>query len=439
MEILLKCVLLRCYAKQKNAEKGYALVKELLNHPAVKKDSTEILKLDLYKTFGVLFNELHQKDSVLKAIEVCGVIYRADTSFDDEYSYAKLWQYAEVYDSAIFYLQKTYQENSDSSNLRHVQFRQFATLSLANVYQAKNELEKANIYYQMVLNNPHFNLTRLQKKGLKDSLLTLNLKKGKDKTNLNLFYAAERIADTLAKEESKFIWADMSVRYETEEKEKKLKELAFAQKEFRFKVAIVFLLLMLILSLGAWRLYLNRQKRLLLLSEKQLLEVKQQLQQKELAELAAKQQLQEKEIEENKKHLQEFQANILAKNELIQVMEKQIQATFNALETPEKDKEIMQKTEFSHLKILTDKDWETYLTYIDKAYPNLKNRILSKYANLTQAELRLFLLIYTGFERKEIAEILGISADSVKKAKYRLRKKMALNEEQALEDFVKAF
>ncbi|WP_141719636.1 helix-turn-helix transcriptional regulator [Roseivirga misakiensis] len=55
-----------------------------------------------------------------------------------------------------------------------------------------------------------------------------------------------------------------------------------------------------------------------------------------------------------------------------------------------------------------------------------QNQIKQRYPNLTAYDLRLCTYLKTNLSTKEIATILNITPDSVKKAKHRLRKKLKM-------------
>lgn len=88
------------------------------------------------------------------------------------------------------------------------------------------------------------------------------------------------------------------------------------------------------------------------------------------------------------------------------------------------------------LRILTDSDWQAFKSSFENAYPGYINRLRTQYSLLSDAEERLCLLIKLNLSSKEISYILGISPDSVKKTRYRLRKKLELPESTKLEDVI---
>lgn len=71
--------------------------------------------------------------------------------------------------------------------------------------------------------------------------------------------------------------------------------------------------------------------------------------------------------------------------------------------------------------------------------PGYIQRLRTVNYELSEAEERLFLLLKLNLKRKEIAGILGISPDSVKKTRTRLRKRLILSANESLEDYIRNF
>ncbi len=90
-------------------------------------------------------------------------------------------------------------------------------------------------------------------------------------------------------------------------------------------------------------------------------------------------------------------------------------------------------------RILTPSDWSAFKIYFEKAYPGYLIRLRQAFPSLTEAEERILLFAKLNLTNKEAAAILGISADSVKKTRSRLRKRLLLNDKTDLDEFVKKF
>ena len=82
-------------------------------------------------------------------------------------------------------------------------------------------------------------------------------------------------------------------------------------------------------------------------------------------------------------------------------------------------------------------DWDAFLQAFNSVHSSFLNRLRSLSGSLTANEIRLASLMKMNMSSKEIATMLNISADGVKKARYRLRKKLNLTEgEQGLQEFL---
>ncbi len=66
-------------------------------------------------------------------------------------------------------------------------------------------------------------------------------------------------------------------------------------------------------------------------------------------------------------------------------------------------------------------------------------KLKQHFPDLGNAELKLCALLRLNMNMKESSRVLGISSDSVKTARSRLRKKLGLNTEDNLVDFLISF
>ena len=87
----------------------------------------------------------------------------------------------------------------------------------------------------------------------------------------------------------------------------------------------------------------------------------------------------------------------------------------------------------------TKTDWIDFKTLFEKSYPNYLAQLRNRHPELSESEERLFLFLKLKLTRNETAVILGISEDSVKKTRSRLRKRLVLEQEASLEEYVQNF
>ena len=100
------------------------------------------------------------------------------------------------------------------------------------------------------------------------------------------------------------------------------------------------------------------------------------------------------------------------------------------------DVQIMKIDKILQSNILTDEDWENFKKAFEDIYPSFFSKLRYKYPAITVSELRLSALIKLNLSIKEMASMLGISPESVKTSRYRLKKKLGLQENETVEEFI---
>ncbi len=86
--------------------------------------------------------------------------------------------------------------------------------------------------------------------------------------------------------------------------------------------------------------------------------------------------------------------------------------------------------------ILTDEEWEQFRKLFEKVHSGFLIRLKEKLPNLSPAEIRFMTLAKLKFDNKEMASTLGVSPESIRVTRYRLRKKINLPEDGDLEELV---
>ncbi|MGE5106341.1 MAG: tetratricopeptide repeat protein [Sphingobacteriales bacterium] len=138
----------------------------------------------------------------------------------------------------------------------------------------------------------------------------------------------------------------------------------------------------------------------------------------------------EQEIVSAKEQLSMFTGNIVEKTALIEKLEEQI-----------KNKDISAEqqalmTELSQQTILTEDDWTRFKNLFEKTYPGFFITLKQKTPDITIAEQRMAALTRLQLTTKQMAAMLGISADSVHKTRQRLRQRFNLTTETNIEEYI---
>ena len=114
---------------------------------------------------------------------------------------------------------------------------------------------------------------------------------------------------------------------------------------------------------------------------------------------------------------------------------KEIKADLKGLKT--EDKAIV-KNIISDIDILlkTEEDWNILKKHFKAVYSGFYDRLLEKHPQLSESDLRHCMFIKLHMQTKEIAKILLIDPRSVQTTRYRIKKKMHLDEETDLREYL---
>jgi tetratricopeptide (TPR) repeat protein/DNA-binding CsgD family transcriptional regulator len=91
------------------------------------------------------------------------------------------------------------------------------------------------------------------------------------------------------------------------------------------------------------------------------------------------------------------------------------------------------------IRILTKKDWLTFQQSFETQFPDFISRLRAGFVLISGTDIRLFILIKIGVDSRSIADISGISVESVYRGRTRLRKKLGLGNSENLETFIALF
>ena len=142
-----------------------------------------------------------------------------------------------------------------------------------------------------------------------------------------------------------------------------------------------------------------------------------------------------KELNSKSKELTTYTLNFIQKNEMLEELKEKIQEI-----SKQGDHTVSKKLNslgrmVDHSFNL-DKDWDEFRIYFEQVHQEFFVVLKQRYPDISNSEQRLCALIRLNLSMKEAATILGISPDSVKTARYRLRKKLGLSTEDNLVDFI---
>lgn len=317
---------------------------------------------------------------------------------------------AENYYNESLEISRQYGETSlIGLNLRH----------LGELYNKKGEYRKALQYMKDALQISEETGTRKKMIGdlLEMSKAYAGLGRYKKAYEYHIDY--HKLHDEILGEENIKKMNELEVQYQTEKKEK---ELIIKQNEIklleerkqRAENQKFFLIISLIgaLALAASIVYALRQKMKRNKIEREKLD---------------------KDLEYKEKQLTTHALHLAHKNEVLQDLKSQIKELKSEGANSRKYQNVINTI---NLDINNDSTWQQFQNYFEDVHKGFNSKVMGSYPNVSNNDLRLMSLLKMNLSSKEIANILNISIEGVKKARYRLRKKLDLSTEDSLQELI---
>ena len=209
--------------------------------------------------------------------------------------------------------------------------------------------------------------------------------------------------------------AEMEVRYAVKEKNNQIVNLKNEKQNlFIISVSIIGgLLLMSLLII----LLINRRR----------------LRQKNARALSdAESRLSKAKAETAEKELERIILSLHEKSAFIEELEVEIRK----LSIDDEQEHMAEKVQLlRETRILTDKDWEEYNRAFNEIHPLFCDRI-KNYDALSTGDKRQLIFLKLGLKQKEIAYLMGVSPNGVKRARQRLAKRIGLNDAGELREYI---
>jgi len=235
-------------------------------------------------------------------------------------------------------------------------------------------------------------------------------------------------------EKSKQI-AYLEFENEIEKRDKALLSLKAQEKKDKL-IQVLLLIGLVILVISLVVIYIiskqrTEKNREIAVQNQKLVESAYELSQRKLENAELKQQELKKELDFKNRELSSYTLNFIKKNEIVQQIQQTIQS-IKKTPTLQKNKIITDLNRLIRKNLRIDRDWEDFSRFFEDAHKGFYTKLKSKHEDLSSNDLKICSLIRLNLNVKEMASILGISPDSARTARYRLRKKLKLSPEQEI-------
>lgn len=330
---------------------------------------------------------------------------------------------------SVYFMQNNYQKALPYLSVAYLTCQKFreegssvsALLFMSNISLRTGQLKEAEIRLdsaeQLMLKSrndrlPHY-LDLYKQKTI------LYQKTGKLKPALVYAEKYETVNDSLAARENRVAVERARLQWEIDKYHNQIAQLQVAAQNETFKrntiIFILFLLIVIfILVFNRYRLKAKKNKELLLTKKRQV----------------------DKELENATASLQLYTESLKQSNVLIE----QFKAEIDLFKEHSNNQERAEHLEaLMQAHIMTDETWNEFKKLFNQVHNGFFLKLRRKFPYLTDTDMRLLSLIKLGLNNKEMANMLGITIEGIKKAKQRLRKKMQLNADTGFEEILAGF
>lgn len=256
--------------------------------------------------------------------------------------------------------------------------------------------------------------------------------------------------DTLFSTERTEAMANLSTRYEMDKKEQQLKlqqqEITLLNREqaiksLTFKMVMLFVLILLLVAmLVVFRLRSkNRVNQAMLVKNRELFESNQELSRAKLEVSAIEREKLRNELNYNKETLKLLAFQIIQKNDFISALQKEVELIEKTLPNRESAKHLKQLHSLIKAQSILDSEKQLFQEDVNKLSREFLDRLTQNYPDLTEDERRLCVYLRLNLSSKEIATLFGISPKSADMKRFRLRKKIGIDSDTSLFDFLQEY
>ncbi|WP_198139813.1 tetratricopeptide repeat protein [Pedobacter sp. BAL39] len=313
--------------------------------------------------------------------------------------------------------------------------------NIGDIYRKTAQLEKAISYYFKALAlSKKFNEMYQINSAYRDIAKSYNLKNNND----SAYKYAELSRSYLLKIYSIEGNKQMAFLQALNDLEKKNNEIRTLQNEKKMNVIITIATVLVIILLLLSVFLLTSRQRIKLSAERQyskqqfeIFETQRKLMEADLKNKEMEETQLKSDIELKSKELTTQVLHVIRKNQLLESLKSQ-------LEEMAKDDKRDQKKQFRQViqqinqNFNNDNYWTEFRQLFEQIHHSFFDNLNRQFPGLTATDLRLISLLKMNMDSNDMAAMLAISQDSLRIARYRLRKKLNLDQGENLVSFLQS-
>ncbi len=128
--------------------------------------------------------------------------------------------------------------------------------------------------------------------------------------------------------------------------------------------------------------------------------------------------------------------HLVKKGELLSKSKTELAHVMKGMDNPQAITEVKKMIKNLSEDDKMDKEWETFSKHFDTVHSDFLTALKNTHTNITGNEMKLCAYLRMNLSTKEIAQLMNISARGVEIGRYRLRKKLQLEKEMSLFDYL---
>ncbi|MVT07391.1 tetratricopeptide repeat protein [Chitinophaga tropicalis] len=409
-----------------------------------------------------IYTRLHNNAGIAVTYGKIGHLYEKQQQYDSAFSYqrralgvslqandkqgtAKIYEnmgsiYEDLakYDSAYYYFRKALELNEQTGE-------RIARIEILN--NLGDVLRKTDHYPESIIQTRkalilamELNEQRQMSGAYRDIGKAYHLMGQDDSAFVYLEQSREYLLDTYSDENSKQV-ALLQTVYDIEKKNNEIEKLQNARKTTGIiTVAIIIVVLLLVvlclLIISRQRLKIKNEQ-MLGLQHRQIFETEKEL----MATALENKQLQEgklkEELEARSRELTTHTLHIIQKNQLLEELRLRLDEMVKD-EKRDQKKQLKQLLQQINHSFNHDQYWVDFRNIFEQVHQTFFDNLKKYCDSLTANDLRLVALLKMNMGSTDIATLLGISQDSLRVVRYRLRKKLNLQQGESLTAFIQS-
>jgi len=339
------------------------------------------------------------------------------------------------YDRALEFYNKSLEVNKEVNN----QQMMAATCdNIGDVYLARGKYDKAFKSFQMSLATAKKIKATNRIIEAYMSLFELFNQQEKFKEALSYYQQYTRLKDSVFSSERSRKMAEIQADYINEKQEKEIQILAQQKKLDRQTIYITIALFVITvlssLLLVSRQRFKMRKNREILHQQQEIYKTQQTLMQEKLKNEQLQNENLHKEVAHKNQQLTSHTLHMIKKNQLLEQIKEGLQTL--AQSPKQLKKSLGNLNRLVEQGFNLDKEWEEFRQVFEQVHQDFFKQLKNQYPTLTPHELHVCALVKLNFSIKEMATILGIAPNSVAMARYRIRKKLQLETDDNLTEFM---